>query len=25
AEKVANQTMMVCVSGCKGSRLVLDL
>ncbi len=25
AEKIANQTMMVCVSGCKGSRLVLDL
>jgi ferredoxin len=25
AEKAANQTMMVCVSGCKGSRLVLDL
>ncbi|ETD48225.1 hypothetical protein X922_16320 [Pseudomonas aeruginosa VRFPA08] len=23
AEKIANQTMMVCVSGCKGSRLVL--
>lgn len=25
AEKAANRTMMVCVSGCKGSRLVLDL
>ncbi|BAN47300.1 PDR/VanB family oxidoreductase [Metapseudomonas resinovorans] len=25
AEKAANQTMMVCVSGCKGARLVLDL
>ncbi|TBU96407.1 PDR/VanB family oxidoreductase [Phytopseudomonas dryadis] len=25
AEKAANKTMMVCVSGCKGSRLVLDL
>ncbi|MFO6294928.1 hypothetical protein, partial [Pseudomonas aeruginosa] len=24
-DKSANQTMMVCVSGCKGSRLVLDL
>lgn len=25
AEKAANRTMMVCVSGCKGARLVLDL
>lgn len=25
AEKAANKTMMVCVSGCKGSRLVLDI
>lgn len=25
AERAANNTMMVCVSGCKGSRLVLDL
>lgn len=25
SERAANKTMMVCVSGCKGSRLVLDL
>lgn len=25
AERAANQSMMVCVSGCKGKRLVLDL
>lgn len=25
AEKMANRTMMVCVSGCKGAHLVLDL
>jgi vanillate O-demethylase ferredoxin subunit len=25
AERAANKTMMVCVSGCKGQRLVLDL
>ncbi len=25
SERASNKTMMVCVSGCKGSRLVLDL
>lgn len=25
AERAAGKTMMVCVSGCKGQRLVLDL
>ena len=25
AEKASNKMMMVCVSGCKGRRLVLDL
>jgi ferredoxin len=25
AERASNKTMMVCVSGCKGERLVLDL
>jgi ferredoxin len=25
SERAANKTMMVCVSGCKGQRLVLDL
>ncbi|MNN93608.1 Phenoxybenzoate dioxygenase subunit beta [compost metagenome] len=25
SERAANNTMMVCVSGCKGQRLVLDL
>ena len=25
SERESNQTMMVCVSGCKGKRLVLDL
>ena len=25
SEKASNKTMMVCVSGCKGRRLVLDL